>query len=255
MLYFIKNNLRLWESKPVRGFDLNSFNAGDYERSVQASNDAETITAVLYPNDNTSVGKELRLKQQYFWCAASLSDIMRRFKNLGKPIEQFSDYVAIQLNDTHPTLAVPELMRILVDEEEVPWDKAWSITTATFFFTNHTVLPEALEKWPIPLMQHLLPRHLQIIYDINLDFLRQVERKFPGDVDRLARMSLIQEGTPQYVRMANLACIGSHKVNGVAELHSELVKTTILKDFVDFYGVSKFVSHIYYITQCADISI
>lgn len=232
--------MRLWESKPKRGFDLQSFNAGDYERAVEASNSAENITAVLYPNDNTMVGKELRLKQQYFWTAASLSDIIRRFKNIGKPIEELSDFVAIQLNDTHPTLAIPELMRILVDEEDVPWDKAWKIVTNVFFFTNHTVLPEALEKWPVPLVQHLLPRHMQIIFDINLYFLQQVEKKFPGDRDRLARMSLIQEGYPQYVRMANLACIGSHKVNGVAELHSELVRTTILKDFVEFYGASKF---------------
>ncbi|KAL5520427.1 hypothetical protein ACEPAG_9651 [Sanghuangporus baumii] len=234
------NNLRLWESKPIRGFDFNSFNAGDYERAVQASNDAETITSVLYPNDNTMVGKELRLKQQYFWTAASLSDILRRFKNLGKTFEEFPDYVAIQLNDTHPTLAIPELMRLLVDEEDVPWDLAWKIVTNTFFFTNHTVLPEALEKWPVPLLQHLLPRHMQIIFDINMFFLQQVEKKFPGDRDRLARMSLIQEGVPQYVRMANLACIGSRKINGVAELHSELVRTTILKDFVEFYGISKF---------------
>ncbi|KAI5120630.1 hypothetical protein M0805_009390 [Coniferiporia weirii] len=234
------NNLRLWESKPKRGFDLNSFNAGDYETAVQSSNTAENITAVLYPNDNTMVGKELRLKQQYFWTAASLNDIMRRFKNLGKPIEEFSDFVAIQLNDTHPTLAIPELMRILVDEEDVPWEKAWTIVTDTFFFTNHTVLPEALEKWSVPLLQHLLPRHMQIIFDINYIFLQQVEKVFPGDKDKLTRMSLIQEGYPQYVRMANLACIGSRKINGVAELHSELVRTTILKDFVDFFGISKF---------------
>ncbi|KAI8992832.1 glycogen phosphorylase [Trametes punicea] len=234
------NNLRLWESKPQRGFDLQSFNAGDYERAVEASNSAEAITSVLYPNDHTTFGKELRLKQQYFWTAASLADIVRRFKNTDKPLSEFPDYVAIQLNDTHPTLAIPELMRILVDEEDVPWDKAWEITTNTFFFTNHTVLPEALEKWPVPLMENLLPRHMQIIYDINLLFLQAVERKFPGDRDRLARMSLIEEGFPKNVRMANLACIGSRKVNGVAELHSELVRATIMKDFVDFYGVSKF---------------
>ncbi|TFY65313.1 hypothetical protein EVJ58_g2047 [Rhodofomes roseus] len=232
------NNLRLWESKPKRGFDLNSFNAGDYERAVESSNSAAAITSVLYPNDHTTFGKELRLKQQYFWTAASLADIMRRFKNLDKPITEFPDYVAIQLNDTHPTLAIPELMRILVDEEDVPWDLAWQITTNTFFFTNHTVLPEALEKWPVPLMSHLLPRHMQIIFDINQ--YDAVEKKFPGDRDKLARMSLIEEGYPQQVRMANLACIGSRKVNGVAELHSELVKTTIMKDFVDFHGVSKF---------------
>ncbi|KAI1795462.1 glycogen phosphorylase [Ganoderma leucocontextum] len=222
------NNLRLWESKPKRGFDLQSFNAGDYERAVEASNGAEAITSVLYPNDHTSFGKELRLKQQYFWTAASLADIVRRFKNTDKPITEFPEYVSIQLNDTHPTLAIPELMRILVDEEDIPWNKAWEITTNTFFYTNHTVLPEALEKWPIPLLENLLPRHLQIIYDINLFFLQAVEKKFPGDKEKLARMSLIEEGFPQSLRMANLACVGSRKVNGVAE------------DFVDFYGVSKF---------------
>ncbi|KAF9646897.1 glycogen phosphorylase [Thelephora ganbajun] len=234
------NNLRLWESKPKRGFDLQSFNAGDYERAVEASNSAEAITSVLYPNDNTTFGKELRLKQQYFWTAASLADIIRRFKSLDKPFSALPDYAAIQLNDTHPTLAIPELMRILVDEEEVPWDDAWEIVTNTFFFTNHTVLPEALEKWAVPLLEHLLPRHLQIIYDINLIFVQSVEKKFPGDRDRLARMSLIEEGYPKQVRMAYLAIIGSRKVNGVAELHSELLRTTICKDFVEFFGISKF---------------
>ncbi|KAK7460678.1 Non-essential glycogen phosphorylase [Stygiomarasmius scandens] len=234
------NNLRLWESKPKRGFDLNSFNAGDYEHAVESSNSAAAITSVLYPNDHTTFGKELRLKQQYFWTAASLQDILRRFKNTGKPITDFPEFVSIQLNDTHPTLAIPELMRILIDDEEVSWDTAWHIVTNTFFYTNHTVLPEALEKWPVPLMEHLLPRHMQIIYDINLIFLQAVERKFPGDRDRLGRMSLIEEGFPKQVRMAFLACIGSRKVNGVAELHSELVRTTILKDFVEFEGISKF---------------
>ncbi|EMD35202.1 glycosyltransferase family 35 protein [Gelatoporia subvermispora B] len=234
------NNLRLWESKPKRGFDLQSFNAGDYERAVESSNSAAAITSVLYPNDHTTFGKELRLKQQYFWTAASLADIVRRFKNLDKPLTEFPDYVAIQLNDTHPTLAIPELMRILVDEEDLSWDTAWQIVTNTFFFTNHTVLPEALEKWPVPLMENLLPRHMQIIFDINMIFLQAVEKMFPGDREKLARMSLIEEGFPQNIRMANLACIGSRKVNGVAELHSELVRITIMKDFVDFYGVSKF---------------
>lgn len=234
------NNLRLWESKPKRGFDLNSFNAGDYERAVESSNSAAAITSVLYPNDHTTFGKELRLKQQYFWTAASLADIMRRFKNSGEPITEFPQHVSIQLNDTHPTLAVPELMRILVDEEDLPWGQAWEIVTATFFYTNHTVLPEALEKWPVPLVQHLLPRHMQIIFDINLYFLQAVEKKYPGDRERLNRMSLIEEGIPQNVRMANLACVGSRKVNGVAELHSDLLKATILKDFVEFFGPSKF---------------
>jgi starch phosphorylase len=234
------NNLRLWESKPKRGFDLNSFNAGDYEKAVESSNSAAAITSVLYPNDNTTFGKELRLKQQYFWTAASLADILRRYKNVGKPITLLPDYVAIQLNDTHPTLVIPELMRVLIDEEDLPWAQAWTITRNVCFYANHTVLPEALEKWPVPLMEHLLPRHMQIIYDINLYFLQAVEKKFPGDRERLGRMSLIEEGFPKQVRMAFLACIGSRKVNGVAELHSDLVQTTILKDFVEFEGADKF---------------
>ncbi|KAI0053516.1 glycosyltransferase family 35 protein [Auriscalpium vulgare] len=234
------NNLRLWESKPKRGFDLQSFNAGDYERAVETSNSAAAITSVLYPNDHTSFGKELRLKQQYFWTAASLADMMRRFKRMDKPIAEFAEYNAIQLNDTHPTMAIIELMRILVDEEEVPWDQAWTIVNNTFFFTNHTVLPEALEKWPVPLMTHLLPRHMQIIYDINMLFLTSVAKKFPGDREKLNRMSLIEESFPQQIRMANLAVIASKKVNGVAELHSALVQKNIFPDFVEFYGVSKF---------------
>ncbi|KAH9001920.1 glycosyltransferase family 35 protein [Lactarius hatsudake] len=234
------NNLRLWESKPKRGFDLQSFNAGNYERAVEASNSAAAITSVLYPNDHTSFGKELRLKQQYFWTAASLADMMRRFKNLEKPISEFAECNAIQLNDTHPTLAIVELMRILLDDEELSWDNAWSIVTNTFFFTNHTVLPEALEKWSVPLMEHLLPRHMQIIFDIQRLFLQSVEKKFPGDRDRLSRLSLIEEGFPKQVRMANLAVVGSKKVNGVAELHSDLVKKNLFPDFVEFYGKSKF---------------
>ncbi|KAG8929270.1 Non-essential glycogen phosphorylase [Tulasnella sp. 418] len=198
------NNLRLWDARPKRGFDLNSFNAGDYEKAVESSNSAEQLTRVLYPNDNHMVGKELRLKQQYFWCAASLADIVRRFKNIGQPFDKFHEYVAIQLNDTHPTMAVPELMRILLK------------ANPPFF---RTFGPEVGRC---------------------RSFLQAVERKYPGDRERLSRMSLVQEGEPKYIRMAFLAVIGSHKVNGVAELHSELVKTTILKDFVEFFGPSKF---------------
>ena len=200
------------------------------------------ISAVLYPNDNISEGKELRLKQQYFWVAASLHDIVRRFKKSGRPWSQFSDQVAIQLNDTHPTLAIVELQRIFLDIENLSWDEGWEIVTQTFGYTNHTVLPEALEKWSVPLMQHLLPRHLQIIYEINLYFLQSVEKKFPGDRALLGRVSIIEESSPQVVRMAYLAIIGSHKVNGVAELHSDLIKSTIFKDFVEIYGVDKFTN-------------
>ena len=237
------NNLRLWSSKAASGeFDFQKFNSGEYESAVGDQQRAETISAVLYPNDNMDRGKELRLKQQYFWCAASLYDIVRRFKKSKKAWSSFSDQVAIQLNDTHPTLAIVELQRILVDLEGLEWDEAWSIVTKTFGYTNHTVMPEALEKWSVPLMQNLLPRHLQIIYDINMNFLHMVERRFPKDRDILGRVSIIEESQPKMVRMAYLATIGSHKVNGVAELHSDLVKTTILKDFVKIYGPDKFTN-------------
>ncbi|GKT59134.1 glycogen phosphorylase [Colletotrichum tofieldiae] len=237
------NNLRLWSSKAASGeFDFQKFNSGDYENSVADQQRAETISAVLYPNDNLERGKELRLKQQYFWCAASLYDIVRRFKKSKRPWREFPDQVAIQLNDTHPTLAIVELQRILVDLEKLEWDEAWNIVTATFGYTNHTVLPEALEKWPVGLVQHLLPRHLQIIYDINLFFLQSVEKMFPNDRDLLGRVSIIEESQPKMVRMAFLAIVGSHKVNGVAELHSDLIKTTIFKDFVNIYGPDKFTN-------------
>lgn len=237
------NNLRLWSSKAASGeFDFQKFNSGEYESSVADQQRAETISAVLYPNDNLERGKELRLKQQYFWVAASLHDIVRRFKKSRRPWSEFSDQVAIQLNDTHPTLAIVELQRIFVDREGLEWDEAWSIVTATFGYTNHTVLPEALEKWSVPLFQNLLPRHLQIIYDINLFFLQSVEREHPGDRELLGRVSIIEESQPKMVRMAFLAIVGSHKVNGVAELHSDLIKTTIFKDFVEIYGPDKFTN-------------
>ena len=197
---------------------------------------------MLYPNDNLERGKELRLKQQYFWCAASLSDIVRRFKKTKRAWNEFPDQVAIQLNDTHPTLAIVELQRILIDIEGLEWDEAWNIVTKTFGYTNHTVLPEALEKWSVPLVQNLLPRHLQIIYEINLFFLQYVEKQFPNDRELLTRVSIIEESHPKMVRMAYLAIIGSHKVNGVAELHSDLLKTTLFKDFVDIYGPDRFTN-------------
>ncbi|KAL2148574.1 hypothetical protein VTH82DRAFT_2128 [Thermothelomyces myriococcoides] len=237
------NNLRLWSSKAASGeFDFQRFNSGDYESSVADQQRAETISAVLYPNDNLDRGKELRLKQQYFWVAASLYDIVRRFKKTKRPWSEFPEQVAIQLNDTHPTLAIVELQRILVDLEGLDWDKAWNIVVNTFGYTNHTVLPEALEKWSVPLMQHLLPRHLQIIYDINLYFLQKVEREFPGDLELLRDVSIIEETQPKMVRMAYLAIVGSHKVNGVAELHSELIQATIFKDFVKIFGPDKFTN-------------
>lgn len=237
------NNLRLWNAKPTNEFDFNKFNAGDYQSSVAAQQRAESITAVLYPNDNFFHGKELRLKQQYFWVAASLHDIVRRFKKQHKNNwSKFSDKVAIQLNDTHPTLAIVELQRILVDLEGLAWKDAWDIVTSTFAYTNHTVMAEALEKWPVQLMGNLLPRHLQIIYDINYFFLKLVEAKFPDDFELLGRVSVIEETDPKSVRMAFLAIIGSHKVNGVAELHSELIRTTIFKDFVKVFGEEKFTN-------------
>lgn len=237
------NNLRLWSSKASSGeFDFQKFNAGDYESAVAEQQRAETISAVLYPNDNLERGKELRLKQQYFWCAASLHDIVRRYKKTKRPWSEFPEQIAIQLNDTHPTLAVVELQRILVDLEGLEWDKAWDIVTNTFGYTNHTVLPEASEKWSVPLMQNLLPRHMQIIYDINLFFLQSVEKRFPNERDLLSRVSIIEESQPKMVRMAYLAIIGSHKVNGVAELHSDLLKSTLFKDFVEVYGPDKFTN-------------
>ncbi|CAH2355396.1 glycogen phosphorylase [[Candida] railenensis] len=237
------NNLRLWTSKPTTEFDFTKFNSGDYQQSVAQQQKAEAITSVLYPNDNFDSGKALRLKQQYFWVSASLHDIVRRYKkNHPNNWEKFPDQIAIQLNDTHPTIAIVELQRILVDLENLPWDKAWSIVTKVFAYTNHTVMAEALEKWPVDLIGRLLPRHLEIIYDINFFFLKEVERNFPDYQGLLSRVSIIEESQPKQVRMAFLAIVGSHKVNGVAELHSELIKTTIFKDFVTVFGEDKFTN-------------
>ena len=236
-------NIRLWGSKPQKRFDLQSFNEGNCAASLAELQMAENITSVLYPNDNTMAGKELRLIQQYFFVSATLQDIIRRFRKTELPWSAFPDQVAIQLNDTHPTLGVVELQRIFVDEYDLSWDEAWKLVTRTYSFTNHTVLPEALEKWPVDMMTKLLPRHLQIVMDINLFFLQLVEQKYPGDWARLARMSIIEElPGAQQIRMANLAIVGSHCVNGVAALHTDLIRETIFRDFVDFYGEEKFVN-------------
>jgi len=240
--YDTKNtiNIRLWSSKPKKEFDLKSFNEGNYQKSVEEQQKAENITSVLYPNDNTMAGKELRLKQQYFFVCATLQDIIRRFKKTRRAWTDFPEQVAIQLNDTHPAISIPELMRIFVDEEGMEWDQAWDIVTRVYSFTNHTVLPEAMEKWPVSMVSALLPRHMQIIYDINLFFLQSVEAKFPGDRSILTRLSIIEESPYQQVRMAFLAVVGCHTVNGVAAIHSELIKTTIFSDFVRYFGPDKF---------------
>jgi starch phosphorylase len=227
------NTLRLWQARASAEFDFALFNDGDYERSVVEKNDSEVISKVLYPNDQNQAGKELRLKQEYFFVACSIADIMRRYLKSHTDFVNFPKKVAIQLNDTHPAIAIAELMRVLMDEKRVPWDEAWAITQATFGYTNHTLLPEALEKWPVALFERLLPRHLQIIYEANQRHLRQVQIQWPFDHDRLARMSLIEEGQERMVRMAYLAVIGSHSVNGVAALHSRLLKDETLKDFAE----------------------
>ena len=230
------NNLRLWSAKSTDDFGLSYFNNGDYIAAVQDMELSETISKVLYPNDASMNGKELRLKQQYFLCSASLQDIIRRFKKLHEgEWKVFPEKVAIQLNDTHPAISIAEMMRILLDEENLEWDDAWEIVTHTFAYTNHTLMPEALEKWPVSLFEKLLPRHLQIIYEINARFLRQVSLKWPGDNARLARMSLIEEGGCKMVRMAYLSIVGSFAVNGVAALHSDLLKTTLFKDFYELW--------------------
>ncbi|CAO3683928.1 unnamed protein product [Rhizopus stolonifer] len=235
-------NIRLWSSKSLKTFDFASFNEGNYEKSTAEQKNAENLTSVLYPNDNHLVGKELRLKQEYFFVSASLQDIIHRFKRTNSAWKDFPDKVAVQLNDTHPTLAIPELQRILLDVEGLEWDDAWDIVTRVFAFTNHTVLPEALERWSVPMMEHILPRHMQIVYDINLFFLQKVEKEHMGDRELLNQVSIIEESNPQQVRMAYLAVVGSHKVNGVAALHSDLVKSQLFPDFVRFYGSDKFIN-------------
>ena len=225
------NTLRLWKAEAIESFNFEAFNHGDYDRAVEDKVASETITKVLYPNDEAHQGKVLRLKQQFFFSSCSLQDMLRLQKLLGSTPQTFHESWAVQLNDTHPAVAVAELMRLLVDVHQLAWDEAWEVTRATFAYTNHTLLPEALEKWTVDLFASLLPRHLEIIYEINRRFLDEVRAAFPGDDARLARLSIIDESGPRYVRMAHLASVGSHKINGVAQLHSELLKQTVLCDF------------------------
>uniref|UniRef100_A0AAQ6AIC9 Alpha-1,4 glucan phosphorylase n=1 Tax=Amphiprion ocellaris TaxID=80972 RepID=A0AAQ6AIC9_AMPOC len=236
----VVNTMRLWSAKAPCEFNLKDFNVGGYIQAVLDRNLAENISRVLYPNDNFFEGKELRLKQEYFVVSATLQDIIRRFKvsKFGSreiartDFSKLPDKVAIQLNDTHPAMAIPELMRVLVDEEKLDWDKAWDICVRTCAYTNHTVLPEALERWPVDLFAHLLPRHLEIVYEINRRHLERVAAKYPGDVDRLRRMSLIEEGGQKRINMAHLCIVGSHAVNGVAQIHSDILKATVLCHFM-----------------------
>jgi starch phosphorylase len=229
------NILRLWRAEAIESFDFEAFNHGDYYRAVQDKMASENITKVLYPNDEVAAGKELRLKQQVFFSSCSLQDMLRLHALLGGTPATLHEKWAVQLNDTHPAIAVAELMRLLLDEHGLGWDQAWTVTRNTFAYTNHTLLPEALEKWSVELFGALLPRHLEIVYEINRRFLEEVRERFPGDEDRVARLSLIDQSGPRYVRMANLATVGSHKINGVAALHSELLKETVLRDFAELW--------------------
>lgn len=229
------NMLRLWGARATSEFDFQLFDSGDYARAVEQKTFTENISKVLYPNDNMPQGQELRLKQQYFFVACSINDIIRRFHIRNDDWDQFPEKVVIQLNDTHPVIGVPELMRLLVDEYHLTWEKAWDITTRTFAYTCHTLMPEALEKWPVSLIERILPRHMEIIYEINLRFLKEVEARFPNDHRRIQRMSIIEEGYDQRVRMANLASVSSFSINGVAQLHSDLLKDRVLNDFYEMW--------------------
>ncbi|HIJ79421.1 MAG: glycogen/starch/alpha-glucan phosphorylase [Desulfobulbaceae bacterium] len=241
-------NMRLWTARASRELDLSYFNRGDYISAVQSKVKSETISKVLYPSDDIREGQELRLKQQYFFVAATFQDILRRFKKKNTVFDSFADEIAVQLNDTHPSIAIPELMRLLVDNEGVAWPKAWELTVNTFGYTNHTLMPEALESWPVDLLAKVLPRHLEIIYNINHQFLQEVSARYPGNVQMLKDMSIIEEGDVKKIRMAHLAIVGSHSVNGVAELHTHLLKTKIFKNFHEFYP-GKFNSKTNGITQ------
>lgn len=229
------NTLRLWKAAATDEFNLEEFNAGSYTEAVEAKNDAEHITMVLYPNDASENGKELRLRQQYFLASASIKDVIREWKESHGSFDDFADKNCFQLNDTHPSVSVAELMRQLMDEQGLSWDRAWKITGSTMAYTNHTLLPEALERWPVKLFECLLPRLLEIIYEINARFLSEVALRWPGDTDRLRRMSIIEEGQTSMVRMAYLAIVGSFSVNGVAALHTELLKQGLFHDFYEFW--------------------
>jgi len=225
------NTLRLWSAKPTHEFDLDHFNRGDYLGAVQQRIDAETLSRVLYPNDETEQGQELRLKQEYFFTAASLADILRRYLATHDDWQALPDKVAVQMNDTHPAIAVPELMRLLIDNHDLDWETAWDLTRRTINYTNHTLLPEALEAWPVRLLERVLPRHMQIIYEINARFLKAIGKRYASDEARIARMSLIDEEGDRRVRMGNLAFLGSRRINGVSALHTELMKSTVFRDF------------------------
>ena len=229
------NTLRLWSAKSSREFDLKFFNEGNYIRAVEKKMQSETISKVLYPADNVIEGKELRFKQEYFLASATVHDVLYRFKKKHSDVRLLPQKVAIQLNDTHPTLAIPELMRVLIDLHEIPWEEAWEITRSTFAYTNHTILPEALEQWPVWFFEQILPRHLQIVYEINDHFIKDVQARFPGDPERLSRMSIVEEHWERKIRMAHLAIVGSHSVNGVAALHSEILKHELFRDFYEMY--------------------
>jgi starch phosphorylase len=229
------NTLRLWSAEAPESFDFAAFNSGDYYGAVNQKVTSENLSKVLYPNDEQLRGKELRLEQQYFFVSCSIQDMFRVVRRQEVPLEKFHEKFAVQLNDTHPAIAIAELMRLFIDEYALPWAEAWSVTRRTFAYTNHTLLPEALERWPLEVFGRVLPRHLQIIYDINAHFLEEVRMRFLGDEDRIRRMSIIDENDQRYVRMAHLACIGSHAINGVAALHTELLERDVLKDFYELW--------------------
>jgi starch phosphorylase len=229
------NTLRLWSAEAPESFDFAAFNSGDYYGAVNQKVTSENLSKVLYPNDEQLRGKELRLEQQYFFVSCSIQDMFRIVRTQGVPLEKFHEKFAAQLNDTHPAIAIAELMRLFIDEYALPWAEAWGVARRTFAYTNHTLLPEALERWPLEVFGRVLPRHLQIIYDINAYFLEEVRMRFLGDEDRIRRMSIIDENDQRYVRMAHLACVGSHSINGVAALHTELLKRDVLKDFYELW--------------------